>query len=394
MRLALINGRILSDTGFVDGKVVVIGDGKIEALVGREQWESRRADAGNPRGGDSVRDLGGNLLLPGFIDTQVNGGGGVLFNDDPSVDSIIEIGRAHRRFGTTGFLPTLISTDLHVVANAVRAVQTAIEIGVPGVLGIHIEGPFLNVERKGIHDATKLRGLDEDAVELLTSLEGGRTLVTLAPEMTHPRIIRKLADAGVIVSAGHTDATYREIKEALAHGVTGFTHVFNAMSQLNGRAPGAVGAALDDPDSWCGIIVDGRHVDPVVLRIAVRSKRRDRFMLVTDAMPSVGTLDKTFELQGRSISVDGNVCVDEDGTLAGSNMDMATAVRNATQMLGVDVTEAAKMASTYPAEFLGLGGELGRIAPGYRADLVLVDESITVIDTWLGGEPAEEGTSL
>ena len=332
-------------------------------------------------------------MLPGFIDTQVNGGGGVLFNDDPSVDSIIEIGRAHRRFGTTGFLPTLISTDLHVVANAVRAVQTAIEIGVPGVLGIHIEGPFLNVERKGIHDATKLRGLDEDAVELLTSLEGGRTLVTLAPEMTHPRIIRKLADAGVIVSAGHTDATYREIKEALAHGVTGFTHVFNAMSQLNGRAPGAVGAALDDPDSWCGIIVDGRHVDPVVLRIAVRSKRRDRFMLVTDAMPSVGTLDKTFKLQGRSISVDGNVCVDEDGTLAGSNMDMATAVRNATQMLGVDVTEAAKMASTYPAEFLGLGGELGRIAPGYRADLVLVDESITVIDTWLGGEPAEEGSS-
>jgi N-acetylglucosamine-6-phosphate deacetylase len=192
----------------------------------------------------------------------------------------------------------------------------------------------------------------------------------------------------VIVSAGHTDATYREIKEALAHGVTGFTHIFNAMSQLNGREPGAVGAALDDPNSWCGIIVDGRHVDPVVLRIAVRSKRLDRFMLVTDAMPSVGTLDKSFELQGRSISVDGRVCLDEDGTLAGSNMDMATAVRNATQMLGVDVAEAARMASTYPAEFLGLGSELGRIAPGYCADLVLVDENVNVIETWIRGEPA------
>ena len=388
-KLALINGRILSDTGFVDGRVIVIADGKIEAVLDRQQWEARRDDSRSPRpSADSVRDLGGNLLLPGFIDTQVNGGGGVLFNDDPSVESIIEIGRAHRRFGTTGFLPTLISTDLHVVSNAVNAVQAAIESGVPGVLGIHIEGPFLNVERKGIHDATKLRGLDGDAVELLTSLEGGRTIVTLAPEMTNPKFIRELADAGVIVSAGHTDATYLEIKEALAHGVTGFTHVFNAMSQLSGREPGAVGAALDDPDSWCGIIVDGRHVDPVALRIAVRSKRRDRFMLVTDAMPSVGTLDTSFDLQGRSISVDGNVCVDEDGTLAGSNMDMATAVRNATRMLGIDVAEAARMASAYPAQFLGLGGELGRIAPGYRADLVLVDENVNVIETWIRGEAA------
>jgi N-acetylglucosamine-6-phosphate deacetylase len=379
-KLALVNGRILSDAGFVDGRVVVIDDGKIEAVVDRARWSAGQ--------GDLVRDLDGCRLLPGFIDTQVNGGGGVLFNDDPSVDSIIEIGRAHRRFGTTGFLPTLISTDLHVVANAVRAVQIAIEIGVPGVLGIHIEGPFINADKKGIHDATKLRGLDADAVELLTSLDGGKTLVTLAPEITRPEIIRTLADAGVIVSAGHTDATYAEVQQALAHGVTGFTHVFNAMSQLNGREPGVVGAALDDANSWCGIIVDGRHVDPVVLRIAVRSKRLDRFMLVTDAMPSVGTLDKSFELQGRSISVDGNVCVDEDGTLAGSNMDMATAVRNVTHMLGLDVAQAARMASTYPAEFLGLGRELGRIAPGYRADLVLVDEHVNVIDTWIGGKTA------
>lgn len=423
MRTALVNGRILTDTGLVSGKAVVIENGRIKEIVDREElnggaWSSARgveignrgAQAGasseeignrGARSGtqdeeignrsarltvESNYDMEGNWLLPGFIDSQVNGGGGVLFNDDPSVDSIVEIGRAHRRFGTTGFLPTLISDDLHVVSRAVHAVQAAIEMGVPGVLGIHIEGPFLNVERKGVHDATKLRWLDEDALGLLTSLKGGRTLVTLAPERTTPQMIRKLSEAGVIVSAGHTNATYEQIKAALAHGLTGFTHLFNAMSQLTGREPGTVGAALDHADSWCGIIVDGHHVDPVVLRIAMRSKRRDRFMLVSDAMPSVGAPNKSFKLQGRPISVADNMCVDEDGRLAGSDIDMASAVRNAPEMLQIELPDAARMASRYPAEFLGLGRELGRIEPGYRANLVLVDAAVNVIETWIDGK--------
>jgi len=179
MSLALINGRVLSDAGFEEGRVVVLAAGRIEAVLGHDQWQAERA---RRDGKQSVYDLKGQRLVPGFVDTQVNGGGGVLFNDDPSVDSIVEIGRAHRRYGTTGFLPTLISDDLDVVVQAVRAVQTAMEIGVPGVLGIHIEGPFLNEERKGVHDVTKLRWLDEDALGLLTALNGGRTVVTLAPE--------------------------------------------------------------------------------------------------------------------------------------------------------------------------------------------------------------------
>jgi N-acetylglucosamine-6-phosphate deacetylase len=383
MTLALVNGRILTDTGFVEGKVVLIEDGRIEALV----------DASSKRAAQAPRryDMTGNTLLPGFIDTQVNGGGGVLFNDDPSVESIVEIGRAHRRFGTTGFLPTLISDDLHVVSSAVHAVQTAIESGVPGVLGIHIEGPFLNAERKGVHDETKLRWLYEDALGLLTSLKGGKTLVTLAPERTTPQIIRKLADAGVIISAGHTNATYAEMRAALDHGLTGFTHLFNAMSQLTGREPGAVGAALEDANSWCGIIVDGHHVHPAVLRVAVRSKRRDRFMLVTDAMPSVGAPSKSFNLQGRPISVADNMCVDEDGRLAGSDIDMATAVRNAPEMLGIDLEQSARMASEYPAQFLGLDRDVGRIAPGHRANLVLVDRDVRVIETWIDGHPGKSG---
>jgi N-acetylglucosamine-6-phosphate deacetylase len=374
---ALINGRVLTDSGLVEGRSVLVERGRILDVV--HATDPRCAQA-------EPRDLGGQLLLPGFIDLQVNGGGGVLFNDAPSVDVIREIGKAHRKFGTTGFLPTLISADLDVVAKAIEAAQNALTLGVPGVLGIHIEGPFLNVERKGIHDPGKIRELDPAGIALLTSLRGGRTLVTLAPEMTTPEMIRKLVTAGVVVSAGHTNATYLQIRAALGQGLTGFTHLFNAMSQLTGREPGVVGAALDDADSWCGIIVDGEHTDPVVLRIAMRCKRRDRFMLVTDAMPSVGTDIRSFNLQGRRITVLGNLCLDEDGRLAGANIDMASCVRNAMTLLGLPLSEAVRMASLYPAQFMGLAQELGRIAPGYRANFVLADEQIKVLDTWIDGE--------
>ena len=378
MAVALVNGRVLGDTGFLDDRAVLLEGNRIVDVVADDDVRCRRA----------VRhDLDGHLLIPGFLDTQVNGGGGVLFNAEPTVDAIREIGHAHRRFGTTGFLPTLISDDLHIVARALEAVRAAIDARVPGVLGIHIEGPYLNVARKGVHDPAKLRGLDEGAIGLLTSLRGGRTLVTLAPEMTTPDIISKLSAAGVVVSAGHTNATYDEIRTALRHGLTGFTHLFNAMSQLTGREPGVVGAALDDADSWCGIIVDGHHVAPAVLRIALRCKRHDRFMLVTDAMPSVGTDEKSFQLQGRTISAANGMLVDEEGTLAGSDIDMATTVHNAVELLGVDLVQAVRMASQYPAEFLGLGGELGRIAPGYRASLALVDDALDVKQTWIDGRP-------
>ena len=375
MLLAFKNGRVLTEQGIEEGRAVLVNEGRIEAII--DDKEATRAA--------HVVDLRGDLLVPGFIDTQVNGGGGVLFNDDPSIETIAHIGRAHRKFGTTGFLPTLISDDLDVVVKAVSAVRDAIRSGVPGVLGIHIEGPYLNADRRGVHDATKLRWLEEDALEMLTASHGGKTVVTLAPERTRPEIIRKLVAAGVIVSAGHTNATFEELQVALAHGVTGFTHLFNAMSQLTGREPGAVGAALAHPESWCGIIVDGHHVHPAVLQIALRSKRRDRFMLVTDAMPSVGAANKSFQLQGRPISVADNMCVDEQGRLAGSDIDMACAVRNARQMLRLDLTDALKMASAYPADFLGIATTEGRIAPGQRANFALLDEELKVKTTWIDG---------
>jgi N-acetylglucosamine-6-phosphate deacetylase len=377
MLTALVNGRVLTDSGFVSGRAVLLQGERILDVVSED--DSRIASAHR-------QNLNGNLLLPGFIDTQVNGGGGVLFNDDPSVEAIRAIGTAHRRFGTTGFLPTLISDDLEVVARAVAAVKAAMDAGVPGVLGIHIEGPFLNVERKGVHDPAKLRELDDSAVDLLTSLKNGKTLVTLAPEMTTPAIIRRLAAAGVVVSAGHSNATYEQITEALQNGLTGFTHLFNAMSQLTGREPGVVGAALEHAESWCGLIVDGYHVAPVVMRLALRCKPRDRFMIVTDGMPSIGTSDTSFDLQGRSISVVGGQLLDEMGRLAGSHADMVTAVRNATSMLEIDLPAAVRMASRNPATFLGLDHELGRIAPRCRANLVLTDVNLNVLDTWIDGK--------
>lgn len=376
MRTALVNGRLLSGEVIVSGKTLLLAGSRIEALV--DPGDSRCRDA-------AVVDLQGQLLLPGFIDVQVNGGGGVLFNDDPSLESIRAIGAVHRRFGTTGFFPTLISDDLATIGRAIAAVQSALDAGMPGVLGIHIEGPFLNWARRGVHDSKHLRSLDANSVAVLRGLRGGRTVLTLAPEMTTLDIIAKLAADGILVCAGHSDAGFELTTAAIAHGLRGFTHLFNAMARLEARAPGIVGAALYDTGTWCGIIVDGHHVDPVMLKLALRCRPHNRFMLVTDAMPAVGSSASSFALQGRTIRVVDGVCRDESGGLAGTALDMAAAVRNAVSLLGLDIVEAARMASEYPAEFLGLDRELGRIAPGYRANLVLMDGDLRVRKTWIEG---------
>ena len=380
MALVLAGGRVMTDRGLAEGLAVRIEGERIAALGPR----------GEVAGGAEVRDLGGALLLPGFIDTQVNGGAGLLFNDRPTVATIAAIGAAHRRFGTTGFLPTLISDDLGAVRAAIDAAQAAIEARVPGVLGIHIEGPYLNVTRRGIHDASKLRRTDDSSFALLTSLGVGRTLVTLAPEETSLETIERLVRAGVVVSAGHSDASYAAARAALDRGVSGFTHLFNAMSPLTSREPGVVGAALEDASAWCGIIVDGVHVDPVVLKLALRLRPHERFNLITDAMPCVGTAETSFQLQGKTITVRDGACFDDDGTLAGSALDMAGAVRNAVTMLGLDLADASRMASRNPAEFLGLDHELGRIARGCFADLVLLDDDLQVLETWIHGRPSAD----
>ena len=376
MKTALLPRRVLTPAGFEEGRCLLITDGQIAAILPATDCP---ADADR-------RSLDGDLL-PGFIDLQVNGGGGVLLNDRPTVEGVAAIAAAHRRFGTTGLFPTLISDDLDVVAKAIAAIDAAIGQGVPGILGIHIEGPFLNPAKKGIHDASKFRTLDADAIDLLSSLKNGRTLVTLAPELAPPGAVRTLAGRGVIVAAGHTDAAYEQVRAALDDGLAGFTHLYNAMTQLGSRTPGAVGAALEDRDSWCGLIVDGHHVHPAALRVALAAKSADRLVLVTDAMPTVGSAEKQFTLNGQTILADDGRCVSPDGTLAGSDLDMAMAVRNAERLMRVDYETAVRMAAASPARAMRMSEERGEIRHGLAADLVLVDDRKQVLETWIAGNP-------
>jgi N-acetylglucosamine-6-phosphate deacetylase len=325
----------------------------------------------------------GVWLAPGFIDLQVNGGGDVLFNDAPTSQTIRQIAAAHRRFGTTALLPTLISDSPAKMKAAVAAVDelSAVE---PGVLGIHLEGPFLSPEKTGVHAPGQIRQPTANDLDLITAPRRGVTLVTLAPEQVSPDFIGKLTRAGVRVALGHSMATYEQTREAIAAGLTGFTHLFNAMRGLDSREPGPIAAALECTDVWYGLIVDGAHVAPAMLRLALRG--RGRPILVTDAMPPVGGTRATFTLNGDKISFRDGRCTRQDGRLAGSCLDMASAVRNCMRLLDVSLTDALRFASTYPAEFLGLDTKLGRIAPGLRADLVAIDcKTIEVHHTWVAG---------
>jgi len=373
----LRRGRVLAGTHFRDDLIVVIEDGKIAALQPDPDPEA-------PVRAGQV-DLAGGWLLPGFIDAQVNGGGGVLFNNMPTPQGIATIAAAHRRFGTTGLLPTLISDRPDVMARAIEAVRRAIDQGVPGVLGIHLEGPYIAPARKGTHDAATFRVPDAQELALAASLDNGVTLLTLAPERVPLESIRTLADRGVVVAAGHTAATYEEIRAGLDAGVRAFTHLYNAMSPLTGREPGCVGAALDDARSWVGIIADGVHVHPASLRVALAAKPPGKVFLVTDAMPPVGAADPRYVLYGETITAVDGVVRNAAGALAGSALDMATAVRNAVAWLGVDLAEAARMASTYPAQLLNLDHARGHVEEGYIADLVLLDAQLQVQRTWIAG---------
>jgi len=379
MLTALVNGRVLRDAGFATGLAVLIDGARIAAVVTESDARVRMAQ---------THDLQGRMLAPGFIDCQVNGGGGVLFNDTPDVDTVRRIAAAHRRFGTTGLLPTLISDDRDVMRAALRAVAAAIAQRVPGVLGIHLEGPFLSPQRKGIHDAAKFRSADAADLDLLRAEDAGRILLTLAPEQVPASTLQQLAARGVVVAAGHTAATYAQTRAALDAGMRGFTHLYNAMSPLQGREPGVVGAALEDPASWCGVIVDGHHVHPGALRVALAAKPRGKVFLVTDAMPPVGSAQATFQLNGETITCRDGVCTNAAGTLAGSALDMITAVRNCVEMLHVPLEEALRMASAYPAAFLGLERSHGRIAPGYAADLVAITDDLSIAATWCAGQIA------
>ncbi len=375
---ALTNAQIFDGDSILENHVVLIEGGKVISVTLENQAPANA----------EVIDLGGQLLAPGYIDIQINGGGGILFNDDPTVEALKTLSDSHRKFGTTSMLPTLISDDFAVMLKAAEAIKGARAQQMPGIIGIHFEGPYLNVARKGVHDPNKIRPFEDAAIDLYTNPDLGVVIATLAPEKAPPGLIKKLSQAGVRVCAGHTAGTYEHIQTALNDGLSGFTHLFNAMTPMESRAPGVVGAALEDQGTWCGIIADGHHVHPATLKVAIAAKQTGKMVLISDAMPTVGVedaADKSFTIRGETITAKDGLCATASGTLAGSDLDMASAVRNTVSLLGLPVEEALRMAALYPAAFLGLDKHLGRIAPGYQADFVLLDEGLNVQNTWING---------
>lgn len=384
MRRVLQGARLFTGERMLDGHCVVLeGERITEVLPGpADVPESER-----------VRLPEGSLLVPGFIDTQINGAGGVLFNETPTVEAALAIAAAVRRSGTTGLLPTFITDEQGKMRRACEAITEALSRPASGVLGVHLEGPFISGERPGVHDPRFIRSPEARDIEGLLALperlarRGGRLLLTVAPERVEDGLLRQLVAAGVVVSLGHTAATYERTREALALGARGFTHLFNAMPPLHNRQPGPALAAFDSDEAWCGIIADGVHVHPALLRQLLKAKPRGKVLLVTDAMPPVGTDAQSFTLYGRTILRREGRLVTEDGTLAGADIDMVTAVRNCVHLLKLPLEEALRMASLYPASLLGLEDRLGRLAPGYRADLALLRPDLTVRATWVGGQP-------
>jgi N-acetylglucosamine-6-phosphate deacetylase len=371
--------RLFDGERFLDDHALIVEDGRIRALVDVEE---------RPIGGESI-DCGGGILAPGLIDWQINGGGGVLFNADPTVEGIRRIARAFRREGVTGLLPTVI-TDAPEVLDSALAAARAAQASVPGALGVHVEGPFIDPRRHGIHPTEWIRPMRERDADALIAAKAGVTLVTLAPASVPLPLIRRLAEAGVIVSLGHAEATAEEATAVFDAGARAATHLFNAMSQLNSRAPGVVGAILSDPRIICGLIADGEHVHPAACRAAIAAKGVGGIALVSDAMPPAAGGPASFELHGRTMTRVGLKLVDEHGTLAGAAITLRDAVRYAATTLGVPLEHALAMATATPARLLGLDHRVGRLAPGAEANLVHFTDTLDVRAVWMGGRPLDD----
>lgn len=334
-------------------------------------------------------EMNGGKLVPGFIDVQVNGGGGVLLNDGPSIDAIRTICDAHFAFGTTALLPTLITDTPETTAAAIAASKAATQEKVAGFIGLHLEGPHLSVSHKGTHDPKLIRPMDDaDLIAIIEAVQEIPVLLTtVAPETVPPKKIKAMVDAGVIVSLGHSGASYETALAAQAAGASMVTHLFNAMSQLGHRSPGVVGATLQSGELSAGLIADGFHVDKASMSIALRAKQGPaRIFLVTDAMSTIGTDITSFTLNGRTITRAGGRLTLDDGTLAGADLDMISAVRFVHQQLGLTLDEALRMASLYPAQSIRIDHTHGRLLSGYVANIVHLTENLDVDHVWIGGD--------
>ncbi|MGI9395563.1 MAG: N-acetylglucosamine-6-phosphate deacetylase [Boseongicola sp.] len=325
-------------------------------------------------------ELGGDILSPGYVDLQVNGGDGIMFNDVPSFETLARIAKAHWRLGATTILPTLITDTPNKTKAAIEAAKAAIAEGIQGIGGLHLEGPHLSVARKGAHDAALIRPMtDEDLAEMVRAASDLPALmVTIAPENATIEQVRALVDAGAIISLGHSDAEFDTCMSYVDAGARSVTHLFNAMSQLGNREPGLVGAALATGSLSAGLIADGIHVHPETMRAAWTAKRMPgRIFLVSDAMAPAGSDISEFTLGGRRITRDRGQLALEDGTLAGADLDLTTAVRNIVQKVSVGLADALQAATSVPARLAGMPANVGALNVGNTADLIRVRSDLS-----------------
>lgn len=375
----LFTGARLFDGERLWGGDLRVEDGEIVAI----------GDVRNAGQGAEIVSLSGGILAPGFVDLQLNGGGGLMLNDRPEAATVARMAKAHAGLGALTVLPTLITDTPDITRRAVDAVAEAAR-HLPGIAGLHLEGPHLSLARKGAHDPALIRPMGEDDLEFLLAAAGRlpRLLVTLAPENVTMDQIARLSRAGIVVSLGHTDCGYATARQAAAAGARMATHLFNAMSQLGNREPGLVGAVLDDGALSAGLIADAIHVHPAAMRAALAAKAGPgEVFLVTDAMAPAGTDLASFTLNGRTIRrADGRLTL-ADGTLAGADLDMARALRVLRDDVGLALDRALRMATSGPAKALGIAGHAGRLAPGRRADLVHLSDGLELRAVWQGGMP-------
>ena len=375
---ALVNGRIYSGDDIFDHHAVVIADGKIERVCSLAALPPEIEQ----------QDVGGAIIAPGFIDLQLNGCGGVQFNDDIhaiSVETLETMHRANVKSGCTSFLPTLITSSDELMVRAVETMRAFLQKYPHFLLGLHLEGPWLNVAKKGTHNPALIRQPDPKMVDFLCENADVISKVTLAPESVGSAVIRQLSDAGIVVSAGHSNATFEEAKAGFAAGITFATHLYNAMPAFAGREPGLIGALFDAPDVYCGIIADGLHVHYANVRNAKRIKG-DKLVLVTDATAPAGAAIDKFIFAGKTIYYRDGLCVDEHGTLSGSALTMIEAVQNSVEHAGIPLDEALRMASLYPARAMGVEKQSGSLQAGKIANLTVFTRDFKIIKTLVNGD--------
>lgn len=368
--------RLFDGSEWLDNVTIVIEDCRIIDIV----------DIRNAPGSNSSHNLFKGFVAPGLLDLQVNGGGGLLFNNEPTFQNLKVIADGHASAGTARIMPTVITDKPDITKKAIKSAIEANNNLPLGTVGVHVEGPFFSSERRGVHreeDIRRLTAEDWPWIEMASSIP---SIITLAPEMVSLDIIRVMGELGINVCAGHTNATYEEMALAIEAGVSGFTHLFNAMSPLTSREPGVVGAALLDADTWCGVIADGVHVHPSSLQVAMKLKPSGKVFLVSDSMATIGSGTNSFELYGEHIVKRNSRLVNSLGRLAGSAISLLDAVKYCHRVLGVELGEAIAMASKYPAEFIGQSGNYGSIRVGAVADVTWFDDSLNVLGVWRAGE--------